>query len=38
MRKRISFIEIRDGETAVLCTTDDGYAYVIMPLSRDHKP
>jgi DNA polymerase III subunit beta len=31
-------VEIRDGETAVLCTTDDGYAYVIMPLARDQKP
>jgi DNA polymerase III subunit beta len=30
-------IEIRDGETAVVCTTDDGYAYVIMPLARDQK-
>ena len=26
---------IRDPESAVLCTTDDGYAYVIMPLSRE---
>jgi len=31
-------LEIRDAETAVLCTTEDGYAYVIMPLSRDQKP
>jgi DNA polymerase-3 subunit beta len=30
-------MEIRDGETAVICTTDDGYAYVIMPLARDQK-
>jgi DNA polymerase III subunit beta len=28
-------VEIRDGETAVVCTTQDGYAYVIMPLARD---
>ncbi|MBN1852305.1 MAG: DNA polymerase III subunit beta [Pirellulales bacterium] len=25
----------KDGENAVLCSTDDGYAYVIMPLARD---
>ena len=27
-------IEIRDAKTAAVCTTDDGYAYVIMPLER----
>jgi DNA polymerase-3 subunit beta len=27
-------LEVRDGETAAVCTTDDGYAYVIMPLSQ----
>jgi DNA polymerase-3 subunit beta len=26
---------LRDPESAVICTTDDGYAYVIMPLSRE---
>jgi DNA polymerase-3 subunit beta len=26
---------LRDSESAVVCTSDDGYAYVIMPLSRD---
>lgn len=26
---------LRDPESAVLCVTDDGYAYVIMPLSRE---
>lgn len=26
--------DVRDGETAAVCTTDDGYAYVIMPLSQ----
>jgi DNA polymerase-3 subunit beta len=26
---------LRDSESAVLCTTDDGYGYVIMPLSRE---
>jgi DNA polymerase-3 subunit beta len=30
-------LEIRDGETAVVCTTQDGYSYVIMPLARDQK-
>jgi DNA polymerase-3 subunit beta len=28
-------IELRDSESAVLGSTDDGYAYVIMPLARD---
>lgn len=28
-------LEIEDDESAALCRTDDGYAYVIMPLSRD---
>jgi len=27
-------LEIKDGETAAVCTTDDGYAYVIMPLAQ----
>jgi DNA polymerase-3 subunit beta len=27
--------EIKDGESAAVCTTDDGYGYVIMPLARD---
>ncbi len=26
---------LRDGESAVICTTSDGYAYVIMPLARE---
>jgi DNA polymerase-3 subunit beta len=30
-------LEIRDGDTAVVCTTQDGYSYVIMPLARDQK-
>jgi DNA polymerase III subunit beta len=30
--------ELREPHTAVVCTTDDGYAYVIMPLSRDSRP
>ena len=27
--------QIRDSESAVVCSTGDGYAYVIMPLSRE---
>jgi DNA polymerase III subunit beta len=30
-------ISIRDSECAVVCTTDDGYANVIMPLARDRR-
>jgi DNA polymerase-3 subunit beta len=30
-------ISIRDSESAVVCTTDDGYANVIMPLARDRR-
>lgn len=29
-------IELRDADSAALCVTDDGYAYVIMPLAREH--
>ena len=28
--------ELKDAESAAVCTTDDGYGYVIMPLARDH--
>ncbi len=28
-------IELRDAESAAICTTEDGYAYVVMPLARD---
>jgi len=28
-------MELRNAESAALCTTDDGYAYVIMPLARE---
>ncbi len=31
-------LDLRDGESAAVCTTDDGYGYVIMPLARDKKP
>jgi DNA polymerase III subunit beta len=27
--------EIKDAESAAVCSTDDGYGYVIMPLARD---
>jgi DNA polymerase-3 subunit beta len=27
--------EIKDADSAVVCHTDDGYGYVIMPLARD---
>ncbi|MBX7073775.1 MAG: DNA polymerase III subunit beta [Pirellulales bacterium] len=28
-------IEIKDAESAAVCSTDDGYGYVIMPLARE---
>jgi DNA polymerase III subunit beta len=28
-------VEIKDGETAVICSTGDGYSYVVMPLARN---
>jgi len=28
-------MELRDADSAALCTTEDGYAYVIMPLARE---
>ncbi len=28
-------LELKDAASAAVCSTDDGYAYVIMPLSRD---
>lgn len=30
-------MELRDAESAAVCSTDDGYAYVIMPLARDQR-
>jgi DNA polymerase III subunit beta len=30
-------LELRDAESAAVCATDDGYAYVIMPLARDQR-
>ncbi len=29
-------LEVRGAESAAVCSTDDGYGYVIMPLARDH--
>lgn len=34
--EKVITIEIEDDESAALFTTDDGYGYVVMPLSRDH--
>jgi DNA polymerase-3 subunit beta len=28
-------LEVKNAESAAVCTTDDGYGYVIMPLARD---
>ena len=28
-------LEIKDSESAMVCSTDDGYGYVIMPMARD---
>jgi len=30
-------LEIKDSESAAVCSTDDGYGYVIMPLARDRR-
>ena len=35
--ERTFTLELRDGESAAVCSTDDGYGYVIMPLARDKK-
>jgi DNA polymerase-3 subunit beta len=34
--ERVVTIELKDAESAAVCSTDDGYGYVIMPLARDH--
>ncbi len=34
--QKVISIELKDSESAAVCTTDDGYGYVIMPLARDH--
>jgi len=28
-------LDLQDGDAAAVCSTDDGYGYVIMPLARD---
>ena len=28
-------LDLQDSDSAAVCTTDDGYGYVIMPLARD---
>jgi DNA polymerase III subunit beta len=33
--EKVITIELKDAESAAVCTTDDGYGYVIMPLARD---
>jgi DNA polymerase III subunit beta len=30
-------LDLRDAESAAVCATEDGYAYVIMPLARDQR-
>ena len=30
-------LSVSDGDSAALCTTDDGYSYVLMPLARDNR-
>ncbi len=34
--EKVITIELKDAESAAVCTTDDGYGYVIMPLAREH--
>jgi DNA polymerase-3 subunit beta len=34
--EKVISMELKDAESAAVCTTDDGYGYVIMPLARDH--
>ena len=34
-RKKSFTIDLQDSDAAAVCTTDDGYGYVIMPLARD---
>jgi DNA polymerase-3 subunit beta len=33
--EQVVTLHLRDGETAVVCSTDDSYGYVIMPLSQE---
>jgi DNA polymerase-3 subunit beta len=34
--EKVITMELKDAESAAVCSTDDGYGYVIMPLARDH--
>jgi DNA polymerase-3 subunit beta len=34
--EKVITLELKDAESAAVCSTDDGYGYVIMPLARDH--
>src|SRR5262249_21537401 len=34
--EKVVTIDLKDSESAAVCSTDDGYGYVIMPLARDH--
>ena len=34
--ERTFTFDLKDSESAGVCSTDDGYGYVIMPLARDH--
>jgi DNA polymerase-3 subunit beta len=33
--EKVFKIDLQDSDSAAVCTTDDGYGYVIMPLARD---
>lgn len=33
--ERTFTLDLADGDSAAVCTTDDGYGYVVMPLARD---
>jgi DNA polymerase-3 subunit beta len=33
--ERTFTLDVQDGDTAALFTTDDGYGYVVMPLARE---
>lgn len=35
--EQLFVLELRDATSAAVCTTDDGYGYLIMPLARDDK-
>ena len=34
--EKVVTVELKDSESAAVCSTDDGYGYLIMPLARDH--